>query len=149
MTHVLSDCVSFLKPRKQPNYTTDACVVLNPEANPTMIKQLSTRFKDLRGRDAWSFIKQNGLALFEILDGANGYGLVSPREYRKALRALGARYVDEDGTTALQYLNNHLEMAMNLYVPTQAYMDKTMGKLGSIIVVFRTDDSNKQLPQQT
>lgn len=135
----------FRRQEQQPE-TAQVYVVPNPNANSIVIKQLSTRFKDFRGRNAWDYIRQNPLALFEILDGANGYGLVSPKEYKKALLALDARFMDSDGTSALDYLKSHMGLAQDLFIPTQAYTDRMVKKLSGMIILIRRDEPTAQHP---
>ncbi len=121
-------------------------VVKNPCPNPTVVKQLSTRFKDRAGNDAWSYINENGLAVFEIMRKADGHGLVDYKSYVRVLRSLAIRFSDSDGTSALEYLNSHPAMAKELFQPTEAYKDQLMQRLGRVFVILRRSEAESQGP---
>lgn len=121
-------------------------VTKNPCPNPTVVKQLSTRFRDRAGNDAWSYMNQNGLAVFEIMRKADGYGLVSYKDYARVLRALAIRFRDSDGTSTLEYLNSHPTMAKELFQPTEAYKDQMIQRLGPVFVILRRSGVSEPEP---
>jgi hypothetical protein len=121
-------------------------VSLNENANPTVIRQLSIRFTDRRGNDAWSYIRRNGLALSELMDGSVGFGLANPYDCRRVAVALGTRFIDEDGTSALEYLKNHRGMAQELFVHTAAYTDAVVQKYSAITSALKEELRRNQTP---
>lgn len=121
--------MGIFKRQKPVQSGKENCVVENPNANPVMIKQLSTRFTDRRGNDTWSYLVEHKIAAFEVIKSlapdANPLscfsGLVRMNDIYRVAVDLDIRFRDESGDSAGQYLLSHLVLALELFKPTKIY----------------------------
>jgi len=121
--------MGIFKRQKSVQSDKNNCVVENPDANQVVIRQLSTRFTNGRGNDAWSYLNKHRVAAFEILKNLSPgatpsscfSGLASMNEIYSVAVNLDLRFRDESGESASQYLVTHKSMALELFKPTKVY----------------------------